>query len=1079
ITLSHGPSKTIIASGDYILTEFATYYEISFNSTILNPGALVTGYEIQLAINTGAGEPYYAPRDTTTRVTTTERPTQILFPLVVDTPYYDNITIELSYIDYLSGTGIDDATFLITSGNWTVPQYQLVRDGGGIYRVFINSSIFGDTGTVYFDITLSKAGSPFYAARTTLDVPATIKEVQTSLLAEAPPAGTTAVGAPIEIILTLRDFDHDEPLSGASIMSNWTLLFGTDYKWEELGNGEYKVTLNTTGLLAEAHVFQIWADKPFYETAVATVVVQPGAATVEIFLSKTAYYGDWGEIINITFQVREPYYNTPVTGMTATLLWNGVVRPMAELGEGFYGILLDTSLEDYGIYEPQITVTKPFYQQRQRSFTLVISKATGQILPDFSLYNFVIDTTGDFAVYLNDTVTGNPVVGATVTSEWNGTVYLMTPTGTPGHYNGTVDVTGFAIGSYILTIRAVSTNHIFLETDIDINVVPIPTNLYSSDGQTLLNVFFGDTVDILMVYNDTYNAILITGAHVTYTLGSLTGNLTDEGDGTYSATIDVSSLASQSIYLKIMATKSGYATGIKSIIVTILPIPTQATVNTALQSGYFGAQKNYTFYYHDLQHDVPIKGANVLATWEGGTLSVYDLDNGSYVVTVEITLTTPGVYDIVVQFSLTNYTARTITSLIEVYATPAEIIGPSYYEVPVGESASIMYEIVNELDNSTITDVNAIAFSTELGETDLVLSEGLYALIIPDNLLDGTFIEFDITFATAKYSIAPIQVQVLIRNILTELRYLNDTVFTSPGTTFEIEITYYDLDHLTGISDADVSVTYEQSNITYLEDSTAEAGGVYTLYFRAEAGRTFTVEIRFEKENYVAQVFILTVKSDISPQQQFQQALAIGGGSALILIAMLIVAYVRVWSVPVQIRALNRMIRALRKGRVPKPYRAPSRLDSTMDIVNEEADALRMQKTADEITEYPIVTHVPEVNELLEELATITGLGEAEIEAFRADLARMRASERPGFLKEVIDQEKARRADVLAKPPAAEPAPEQIPLEQRPEELEDLRQKLIKKGMAIDEIDVILEEAKSLSKADLDALLSSLGIDLD
>ncbi|MFW9842312.1 MAG: hypothetical protein ACFFES_15550, partial [Candidatus Thorarchaeota archaeon] len=132
-----------------------------------------------------------------------------------------------------------------------------------------------------------------------------------------------------------------------------------------------------------------------------------------------------------------------------------------------------------------------------------------------------------------------------------------------------------------------------------------------------------------------------------------------------------------------------------------------------------------------------------------------------------------------------------------------------------------------------------------------------------------------------------------------------------------------------------------------------------------------------------------------------------------------------------------------------------------------------------EIWEYPIETTIPEVNELLEELAMITGLGEVEIEAFKADLARMRASERPGFLKEVIEQERARRADVLAKPPEGEPAPDKVPLAQRPEELEDLRQKLLKKGMASDEIDVIIEEAKSLSKADLDALLSSLGIDMD
>jgi hypothetical protein len=91
----------------------------------------------------------------------------------------------------------------------------------------------------------------------------------------------------------------------------------------------------------------------------------------------------------------------------------------------------------------------------------------------------------------------------------------------------------------------------------------------------------------------------------------------------------------------------------------------------------------------------------------------------------------------------------------------------------------------------------------------------------------------------------------------------------------------------------------------------------------------------------------------------------------------------------------------------------------------------------------------------------------------------MKASERPGFLKEVIEQEKARRADVLAKPTDRVVTPEEVPLSELPDELEDLRKKLIKKGMAGEEIDIIVEEAKSLSKADLDALLDSLGISLD
>ncbi|MHA1926702.1 MAG: hypothetical protein ACW974_12355, partial [Candidatus Thorarchaeota archaeon] len=83
----------------------------------------------------------------------------------------------------------------------------------------------------------------------------------------------------------------------------------------------------------------------------------------------------------------------------------------------------------------------------------------------------------------------------------------------------------------------------------------------------------------------------------------------------------------------------------------------------------------------------------------------------------------------------------------------------------------------------------------------------------------------------------------------------------------------------------------------------------------------------------------------------------------------------------------------------------------------------------------------------------------------------------PGFIREVIEQEEARRAEALTE---AEPIPAEAKeiLEEKPEELEELRMKLKSKGMSDDEIEIIIEQAKSLSKADLDALLDSLGIKL-
>ncbi|TFG31052.1 hypothetical protein EU528_07175 [Candidatus Thorarchaeota archaeon] len=1081
IVLSHGPTQIVITDGQYILNEYANYYEIIFNSTLINAGALETGHQIQLAIDRSTGVPYYAPRSTTTSVSTVERQTQILFPLVEDTPYYDNITMELSYIDYLTGTGIDDATFLITSGNWTVPEYTLIRDGSGVYRIIINTTIFGDTGVVYFDITMSKSGSPFYSSRTTLDVPALIKEIQTSLIAEAPAAGSTAVGVPIEILLTFRDFDHDASIEGALIQTNWTVLFGTSHGIEDLGDGTYRLTIQTAGLLAERYEFQVWSELAFYETAIVTVAIQPGAATVEIYLEKTAYYADWGQLVNITFQVREPYYNTPVTGMNATLLWDGMQYLFSELPNGYYRLILDSSDTDFGIFKPQITVTKEFYQQRQISFTLVVTKAIGQIIPDVSVYEVVVETSIGVQVYLNDTILGGPVTTATVTMEFNGTVYPMTHSGS-GIFDAVLPVTGFAIGQYPLTIRAVEVNHAFLETSIDIRIVPIYTELKVGQGSTLITAYFGDVVTILAIYNDTYYNALVAGANVTYTLGSLTGILTEEANHTYSVTIDISSLSAQSIYLRITATKSGYATALKSIIVTILPIPTDASVQEfqSLQSGYYGDTLYYSFYYTDTQHLTGILGANVEGTWDGGDLDApQDLGNGTYVFTVDITLTTPGLYDLVVRFNLLNYTSRTVTAKIEIYATPATIIGVSDYSSPINDTIQITYEVINDLDGSQITDIIGIASSPQLGDIELELLEtGEYQLTVSGNLPYGTYY-FDIYFSTSKYVISPIPLEITVRTVRTNLIVSNLTILTQPGASFNLEMTFMDLDHNIGISGATFTLEYSNVSLFYYDNLMTEIDGVYTFLFRADEGKTLYITVLLEKEGYDAQSIEFRIQSDVSPAQQFQQQLTIGGGFGLLIVALLIVGYVRIWSIPVLIRALNRMIRVLRKGRVPKPPKVSTRQEIAMVIVNEDLKPMKLQKPLEDIAPEPIVTTVPEVNDLLEELASITGLGDEEIEAFRADLARMKASERPGFLKEVIDQERARRADVLAGPVKEVPTKEDIPLSDLPGELEDLRKKLLKKGMASEEIDIIIQEAKSLSKADLDALLDSLGIDLE
>ena len=49
---------------------------------------------------------------------------------------------------------------------------------------------------------------------------------------------------------------------------------------------------------------------------------------------------------------------------------------------------------------------------------------------------------------------------------------------------------------------------------------------------------------------------------------------------------------------------------------------------------------------------------------------------------------------------------------------------------------------------------------------------------------------------------------------------------------------------------------------------------------------------------------------------------------------------------------MNRMIRALSKGRVPKVTSAPTRQGMSTEIVNEEIDSLKLKKDEDEIVEH-------------------------------------------------------------------------------------------------------------------------------
>jgi hypothetical protein len=212
-----------------------------------------------------------------------------------------------------------------------------------------------------------------------------------------------------------------------------------------------------------------------------------------------------------------------------------------------------------------------------------------------------------------------------------------------------------------------------------------------------------------------------------------------------------------------------------------------------------------------------------------------------------------------------------------------------------------------------------------------------------------------------------------------------------------------------------------------------------------------------------------------------QEALVMGfsyGTMALVALAGLAALYFRVLSVPRLLRIIRRMIAALAKGRIPKPADVPDRREMLLHLMNEDLEPVNIHKSMDDIALSTVDVTVMDVEELLEDLATVVGLTPTDVDTLRQDLDKMRPSERAGFINEVLKQERSRRARELVE--AERLAEEGVPAEavEEPlseEELVHLKERLLKMGIEETEADLMIEQAKNLTRAEIDALLSEIG----
>jgi hypothetical protein len=572
---------------------------------------------------------------------------------------------------------------------------------------------------------------------------------------------------------------------------------------------------------------------------------------------------------------------------------------------------------------------------------------------------------------------------------------------------------------------------------------------------------------------------------VSYGISDFAGDLTEIGDGYYGAMVPTGTLQIGDWILTVSSDKAGFLPSSTQFTISITKVQTEVVLlSEAILRGYHGFNVTFYLYYNDTHNDVGISGATATYVLEqtGGTLSW--ISNGTYSLTVNTSWVPAGflAHDISITFQKDLYEyAYSVVKLIS-EPIPTEAIGPVSVSIPVGDDFTQLFQFNDTLHSVLLADATATAF-WEFGTDALTsMGNGTYRFGPSEANISRLAIRSEpyiirIQFSRSNYSVQEITLHLTIREIRTEVVFTGLPAHIYVGDTFFVRVNFMDLDHGLPI----IGATNMTTGLSNIYEITSDFGnGTYMFAFSPPFPTYYELRIVLEKTDYQTGELVLDIYSELSPQTQALVQGFTWGGLLLILIAGFAAVYVRVWSVPKLLRLIRKMISSLNKGAIPAPADVNDRKTMLLEYMNQELAPIAITKTSEDIAPSTVEVIALDVEKLLEELQVVVGLDDSDIATLREDLEQMRPSERAGFISEVVRQERARRARELTVADLEVEGPEALAEAERrltENELEHLREQLIAMGIEPSEADLMVEQAKALTKAEIDALLEEIGGD--
>jgi hypothetical protein len=989
-------------------------------------GVVDTFYDFRATISwTGGTPPYYLSTTFDFRAYVSGSPTDIILqPTGGATPYGDVMIFTIlfqteggspitnvtpNHYVHINLTLQGDPSF----GEW-ITDWWFTNDGNGYYSFHIETSRLPGIATYYFIVNVTyddppnPTPSPFYQSHYNLIFPMQVRAIDTQLIPEIQ-VRDFFWGEDIYVNVTYWDRDHDigilAPINisvtyGGSVTEDPTI---TPYAGEP---GKFRITFSTALLDAGEYVtFTINANKTFYNkrSVEQSIYLEPLPITIEVesittdsdLVNSTDYIEQYyGLSVTIVIKITD-YWGELVNDSNVQFDWEGPLGSFIFLSAGRYNGTLDATY-DVARYPVYIRAGKALaYAEVSHYFSFVIKDGPSTLTAITPLNQIVyIGENMTITVQYEDG-NGDPINLAFVDFTHARIGYVtLTEVGSTGIYNWTDFSHSFGVGVYAIVVTAEKQ---YLQSQTELFTIDVRTSdaqlipLYEAENSTLEVMYLENFTITVVMYDETHN-------------------------------LNISLATIESRW-------DGYP-----------------SINFPLSEYVIG----HSFYTFEFPANLTKGVWELTLTWEE-TATVFGFTCDPLVIRITIVERTTADID----------TVRAI-SVLGSWNTNVDL---DDLTIPYGDFLYIYYSW-NATDGTPIEDGGGLAtvglFSEDIqfdrltGYYLLILNTSKYGLGPKGFSVSLTKPNFQSQTTSGGFTVIRIPMALTIERFEGYASWDGDNCTVWVGTPIELTLNLTDTWHGLPITGAEITMPFElftAYNVTELVDG---------LYYIWAMRSTTEIVLEFEvdatkwtpglgeiHENHQ------TVHFDMYIQYHpiFVGTTTAGLVTAVILIIVLIawVMWVRVYSIPWQVRRMRKLAKTIEKDEGFELSRKDMKTFQAKEITLKDKLTTAMGTIGVAATPamMPAIEEIEEVTateeDIMGELDKIPGLGPEEKAVLAEEMRKIPRKDRIWFLDDLRKQMGTRRMDFLTQrelgevtelPEEAAPPPTEAPPTEAPPDVE-------------------------------------------